>query len=201
MQAIDTITLFTIFLIFSCTGETGLPFRQKISLAGEWQFAIDSVQNGKNEKWFGRSLPESVTLPGTLDENGKGILNNNKEETMRLSRERTYEGWAWYRKTVTIPSEWKGKRILLRMERTKPSEVWIDSLNVGKAYSILTPQFYDLTNLLTPGQHVITILIDNGQGSVPRGITGSHAWTEHTQTDWNGIIGEFCLEASNQDYI
>lgn len=201
MKAIHTITLFTFFLIFSCTGETGLTFRQKISLGGEWQFASDSVQAGKNEKWFGRSLPEVVTLPGTMDENGKGILNNNTEETMRLSRERTYEGWAWYRKTISIPPEWNGKKIRLKMERTKPSEVWIDTLNAGKAYSILTPQLYDLTNLLTPGQHVITILVDNGQGSVPRGITGSHAWTEHTQTNWNGITGEFCLEASNQDYI
>lgn len=201
MKIILTTTLSAIFLICSCTGEKEPPFRQKISMAGEWQFATDSAQAGKYERWFDKNLPEFVSLPGTMDENGKGIPNINTGETMRLSRQRTYEGWAWYRKTFIIPSEWKGKKILLRMERTKPSEVWVDTTNAGKAYSILTPQLYDLTNHLTPGQHVITILINNGQGSVPRGISGSHAWTEHTQTNWNGITGEFSLEASNPDYI
>ena len=43
--------------------------------------------------------------------------------------------------------------------------------------------------------------MNNGNGSVPRGITGSHAWTEHTQSNWNGIIGKFCLEASNPVHI
>ena len=47
----------------------------------------------------------------------------------------------------------------------------------------------------------ITILVNNGRGSVPDGITGSHAWTEHTQTNWNGIIGKFFLEATNSSYI
>ena len=46
-----------------------------------------------------------------------------------------------------------------------------------------------------PGKHTITILVNNGPGSVPAGITGSHSWTENTQTNWNGIIGKLCLEA------
>ena len=194
-------TVIIILLTCSCTGETEKPFHEKQSLAGEWQFAADSLKKGRDEKWFAVPLPETVTLPGTLDENNKGIPNENRHETMRLSRERTYEGWAWYRKTITIPDEWNGKRILLRMERTKPSEVWIDTLKAGQSMSILTPQIHDLTAFLTPGQHAVTILVDNGPGSVPPGITGSHAWTEHTQTNWNGIIGDFCLEASNPDYI
>ena len=32
-------------------------------------------------------------------------------------------------------------------------------------------------------------------------MTGSHAWTEHTQSNWNGIIGKFCLEAYNQVHL
>ena len=72
---------------------------------------------------------------------------------------------------------------------------------IGSSNDILTAQYYDLSSKLTPGKHVITILINNGNSSVPRGITGSHAWTEHTQSNWNGIIGKFCLEATNMTRI
>jgi hypothetical protein len=187
--------------LYGCSNDTGAPSRHRISLKGSWSFALDSLRSGISEQWFARELQETVQLPGTLDENGKGIPNTNKEETMRLSRERTYEGWSWYRKEVTIPEEWQGKNVRLIMERTKPSTVWIDTVKAGTDNSILTPQLYDLTELLKPGKHTLTILINNGPGSVPRGITGSHAWTDHTQTNWNGIIGDFCLEAINPDHI
>ena len=71
----------------------------------------------------------------------------------------------------------------------------------GENTDILTQQIYELSDFLTHGKHTITILVNNGNGSVPSGITGSHSWTEHTQTNWNGIIGKFCLEACNRSYI
>ncbi|MCX6335309.1 MAG: beta-glycosidase, partial [Bacteroidia bacterium] len=188
-------------LINSCSTESGNSLRQKISLDGKWNFALDSSQVGINDRWFDKTLPEVVQLPGTLDENGKGIPNTNTGETMRLSRELVFEGWSWYRKIITIPPEWQVKDIRLIMERAKPSTLWIDSVMAGTNNSILAPQLYNLSPLIKPGSHSITILINNGRGSVPMGITGSHAWTEHTQTNWNGIIGEFCLEAYNPDHI
>ena len=78
-------TVIIILLTCSCTGETEKPFHEKQSLAGEWQFAADSLKKGRDEKWFAVPLPETVTLPGTLDENNKGIPNENRHETMRLS--------------------------------------------------------------------------------------------------------------------
>jgi hypothetical protein len=193
--------LALMLLINSCSTEAGNSLRQKISLEGEWNFALDSLQAGINERWFEKTLPEVVSLPGTLDENGKGVPNTNTQETMRLSRERIFEGWSWYRRDIIIPAEWKSKNIRLILERTKPSTLWIDTIMAGTNNSILTPQIYDLTELLTPGRHTVTLLINNGPGSVPDGITGSHAWTEHTQTNWNGILGEFYLEAINPDHI
>jgi beta-galactosidase/beta-glucuronidase len=142
-----------------------------------------------------------VKLPGTLDENSKGNINTNHNETMRLSRERTFEGMAWYQKKITIEKQWEGKEIFLTLERTKPSKVWIDNNFAGESSTILTPQKFNLTRFLTPGEHTITILVNNGKGSVPDGIKGSHAWTEHTQTNWNGIIGEISLEAVPKTHI
>jgi hypothetical protein len=142
-----------------------------------------------------------VILPGTLDENKKGIPNTNRLETMRLSRELTYAGMAWYQKTVIIPEAWKGHYIRLMMERTKPTQMWVDNNLVGSSTDILTPQYYNLTGHLSPGEHLLTILVNNDDSSVPAGVRGSHAWTEHTQGNWNGIIGKFCLEAFNPVHI
>src|SRR4030042_2123303 len=190
-----------LFFLISCSNGSFSSLRQVISLNGHWQFTFDSSGIGVNAKWYKETLPETVNLPGTLDENGKGIMNTDTLETMRLSRERTYSGKVWYRKEVIIPEGWEKKDIRLIMERTKPSIVWVDTSKAGSSNDILTPQVYNLTEWMTPGAHTITILINNGSLSVPRGITGSHAWTDHTQTNWNGIIGRFCLEASNPDRI
>ena len=197
-----TFVISAIFLLLlSCKNEPFVSQRESILLNGSWKFELDTDGVGITEKWYSGLLKDSVRLPGSLDENFKGILNTNRGETMRLSRELMYEGMAWYQKEVNIPENWKGKYLSLIMERTKPSKVWVDTFLIGSCNDILTPQKYDLSSKLTSGKHLITILVDNGKGSVPRGVTGSHAWTEHTQSNWNGIIGRFCLEAINAVHI
>jgi len=193
--------LFGIIIQVSCNSHEFVSTRQTEDLSGTWHFAMDSARVGVNEKWFATTLTDTVHLPGTMSENNKGIPNLNRDETMRLSREKMYEGWAWYQKKVTIDKSWDGKEIILTLERTKPTKVWVDEQLIGENSTILTPQKYNLTKALTPGKHSITILVNNGEGSVPNGIKGSHAWTEHTQTNWNGIIGQINLQAAAKNYI
>ncbi len=194
--------IITSFLIqISCNQNEFVSTRKTIDLSGTWQFAMDSAQVGMDKNWFAAPLPETVQLPGTMDENDKGIPNENHNETMRLSREKTYEGWAWYQKEVTIDDSWNDKEIFLTLERTKPSKVWVDRNFIGENSTILSAQKYNLTSALTRGKHTLTILVNNGENSVPDGIKGSHAWTEHTQTNWNGIIGEIKIEATAKSYI
>ena len=50
-------------------------------------------------------------LPGTMDTNRKGDLNDNHTETTQLSRKYTYAGPAYYSKTIDIPKSWRGKSI------------------------------------------------------------------------------------------
>jgi len=190
-----------VFIAASCNNGSFVPVHDTISLNGSWKFALDTAKTGITEKWYSHSLPDSVKLPGTLDENNKGIPNNKRMETMRLSRERMYAGMAWYKKSVIIPDNWNGQYVRLMMERTKPTQVWVDNNLIGSSNDILTAQYFNLTGHMTPGKHTLTILVNNDNNSVPDGVTGSHAWTEHTQSNWNGIIGKFCLEAYNQVHI
>lgn len=159
--------------------------REQLSLAGTWELRLDSLQT-----------VDSVRLPGTTDTNRKGFLNTNREETTHLARPFTFKGKAYYTRDIDIPANWQGKEIHMTLERTKPTRVWIDSAYVGTSDDISTPQRYDLTRFLTPGKrHRLTILVDNGASVPPQLLENSHAYTESTQTNWNGIIGEMCLEA------
>ena len=78
------------------------------------------------------------------------------------------------------------------MERTKPTTVWIDGKEVGTNSNISTAQQYELSSYLSPGSHDIAIIVDNGKQAVPEKVYGSsHAYSSSTQTNWNGIIGDF----------
>ena len=159
--------------------------RQIINLAGTWKTELGDIN-----------------LPGTTDTNRKGNALQKKDETTHLSRLYSYVGELSYTREITIPAEWKKKTILLHMERTKATKVLVDGIDRGANNNISTEQVYDLTEFLQPGKHTLTIQVDNTDKNVPpQLLSNSHAYTEDTQTNWNGIIGDFYLEALNQLYI
>jgi hypothetical protein len=172
--------------------------RQRIELQGNWQFALDTANAGIREKWFSKDLSETIQLPGTTDLSRKGIYNTDST-TMHLSRVYKYEGPAWYRRKVTIPKGFQNKHISLFLERTKSSRVWIDNTLVGGSAILQSPQAFDISQYLKPGEHVITIRVDNTLKLTPYGNV--HIYSDDTQTNWNGIIGALFLEASSKTYI
>lgn len=168
------------------------PDEERIDLSGVWQFALDR----KGAVKPGDAMSDTIVLPGTTDTNRKGDPIEWKGETTHLSRPYSYKGRAWYRRTVTIPEKWAGEHVYLTLERTKPSEVYVDGVLVGSANNISTPQRFDLTAALTPGVHELAIMVDNSSGVPGQVYDSSHAYTENTQTNWNGIIGEIALTTS-----
>jgi len=185
------ILYLSVILLFvpSLIGRVGVAIaqnhRQIINLAGTWKTELGDIN-----------------LPGTTDTNRKGNALQKKDETTHLSRLYSYVGELSYTREITIPAEWKKKTILLHMERTKATKVLVDGIDRGANNNISTEQVYDLTKFLQPGKHTLTIQVDNTDKNVPpQLLSNSHAYTEDTQTNWNGIIGDFYLEALNQLYI
>ncbi len=162
-----------------------------IDLSGTWQFALD--HEGKLSP--DQAMTETISLPGTTDTNRKGYPITKKDETNHLSRLFSYKGRAWYRREVVVPTTWKGKTVYLTLERTKPSVVYVDGRQMGTSNDISTPQVFELQQL-QPGKHQITIMVDNGSGVPEQLYASSHAYTEDTQTNWNGIIGRIELSTS-----
>lgn len=168
--------------------------RERLDLSGEWGFRLDNVPDSV------KSLG-SLSLPGTLDTNGVGIPVPESDNTSQLSRRVTFSGNATYSKTVEIPESWRGKDIELFIERTRPATVTIDGITAGSCSRISSPHRYNLSRLLSPGSHRIEVTVNNSD-SIPLAIrNNSHACTESTQTNWNGLIGEIHLEARNPLHI
>jgi hypothetical protein len=184
-----------VFLLMTITSSQS----QSINLAGQWRFRLDSADKGFSERWFDTMLPDSILMPGSCEQRGYGITNNEKD-THRLTRSVRYEGKAWYQRTIVVPADWKNKRTEIFLERCHwVSMAWIDGLPLGTQNSLSTPHVYEI-DLLSPGEHIITICIDNTYGAIPIGTWG-FAITDDTQGNWNGIIGLMELRASDPVWI
>jgi hypothetical protein len=171
--------------------ETTLP------LAGTWRFRLDAEDVGVAQQWFAQEFEDTVQLPGTTDENHKGI-KKDEQCIDRLSRVWYWKGPAWYQHRVTIPDAWKGKRITLLLERSKHTRVWVDRNFCGWEDTLSAPQCFDVTSVMTPGEHTITVLVDNAR--LPP-VGPSHAVDERTQTNWNGIVGKMELRATDPVWL
>ena len=171
---------------------------QSISLAGEWQ-----VELGESKSAFAKGkrmvtdAAKRAILPGTIDTNHLGFAPKDTMETTHLTRLYAYKGAARYSRTINIPKDWKKKPVELFLERTRPTWVYVDGALVDSCNFISTPQRYLLPKKVKPGKHFLEIVVDNGRG-VPDQVYGSsHAYTEDTQTNWNGIIGRIELQLAS----
>lgn len=216
---LKTVSFFAIIILFaSCD----VDHKNIISLAGKWHFAIDSLDVGIKQEWYRLDLVDEMTLPGSMAENNKGdepslttrwtgtIYDSSWFFDPRLKKYRQpgnikfpfwltprkhYVGSAWYRKEVTIPQSWENKTIKLFLERPHwETIVWVDTIRQGLQNSLSTPHVFDLSKSLTPGKHSIVIRVDNRIKDINVG-PDSHSLTDHTQGNWNGIVGSIKLEA------
>lgn len=157
--------------------------RMRLDLSGEWQTELGTVR-----------------LPGTTDESEVGDTLSQLTEYGRLSRRYTCVRPLVYKRQIELPAAFEGKHLTLIMEKTKPTTLFVDGDSVGSFSHLHTPHVYDITGL-TAGKHTIEIRVDNSSKSIMPILEGSHAVSEHTQTNWNGILGNFCIEATPMTYI
>jgi hypothetical protein len=218
------ISLLVTSLLISCSGKGN----NTIDLSGEWTFAADPNDKGVLEKWYTTTLDETVILPGSMTSNGKGneidlntpwtgsifdsswFINpamakyrqpGNIKVPFWLQPDKYYVGAAWYRKEVIIPAAWKGQFIQLFLERCHwETRIWVDDHEAGMQNALGTPHIYDLTQWLAPGKHTIAICVDNRVKDIDVG-RNSHSITDHTQTNWNGIVGKLELQSRPPIYV
>lgn len=193
--------LFLLALLLCCLHPASGQQSNTIDLSGTWRFQTDLMGFGKTpgSELYQSVLTESIFLPGSTDQAGKGIQTTARHVD-RLSRKFEYCGQAWYQREVVIPQEWQNKEIILTLERCHwDTEVFIDGKPAASEEHLSTPNRFILSQFLTPGTHNITICIDN-RLKYPMD-QWNHGTTEYTQTNWNGIVGKIELTAKEKTYI
>lgn len=196
------------------------------SLQGDWRFALDPNDKGLTEQWYAQPLGNTIHLPGSLQEQGYGndvgietpwtgqIVDKswyddplyekfrqpgNIKVPFWLNPDKHYVGVAWYQKEVDIPQSWANLPVQLELERTHwETTLFLDGKEMGKHESLSTPYRYTFAEM-TPGKHTLTLRVDN-RVNIAVG-TNAHSVSDHTQSNWNGIIGTIGLSAKPSLYI
>lgn len=99
-----------------------------LCLNGEWQFEIDSADSGIERGLKDRPLAGKITVPFCPESPLSGVGNTD------------FLNAVWYRRTVAIPSEWAGKRILLHFGAVDyDTTVWVNGEEVARHRGGFTP--------------------------------------------------------------
>lgn len=154
-----------------------------IDLSGEWAAFLDESKSETPPDKY----PDKIMLPDTTS-NAKLGKRNTEKSIGCLTDLYKFEGYAWYRKRVTITPEQADKRFWLYLERTRKTAVLVDGEKIGEYCSLCTPHRYYLGRL-SAGEHEIVVRVDNTDYPTK----GGHLTSPDTQTNWNGITGTISL--------
>jgi beta-galactosidase len=198
----------------------------RMSLAGEWRFALDRQDVGIAERWFGQILADRIRLPGALQAQGYGddvtastewvgnlhdplwsvraeyrkhALPGQVRTPFLLQPPKHYLGAAWYQRDLDVPASWRNRRVVLTLERAHwQTQVWLDDRAVGRSDALGTPHVHELGSV-APGRHTLTIRVDNRM-IVDVGAS-AHSVSDYTQGAWNGIVGEIELRSTSPVWL
>ena len=112
-----------------------------VCLNGKWEFEIDQGDSGLERGLLKRKLKDHINIPFCPESKLSGICNKD------------YLNSVWYRRELTIPSDWKGKRILLHFQAVDyDATVWINEVEVGRHRGGFSPFSIDITESIQPGE-------------------------------------------------
>lgn len=196
-----------------------------LDLSGTWRFALDKEDVGQQELWYSRTLDEQVSLPGSLIVQGIGdditletqwtgsIYDSSFYYHPRLEKYRQpdnlkipfwltpakhYVGAAWYQRDFTLSeADIKGALNLFLEQPHTETTVWLNGKKVGIQNSMVVAHQFELGHFAHPGKNTLTIRVDNRIKEINVG-PDSHSLTDHTQGNWNGIIGRIGIEKKSK---
>ena len=156
------------FLLISVVDLAAQGFGEAKLINAGWKFKLEDVKDGQainvNDKnWQEVNLPHdwSVKQPLSKDRAScTGYLPG---------------GIGWYRKSLSIDNEKKGKKLYLYFEGVyNRSEVYVNGKLVGKRPNGYISFMYDVTDVLNYGDdNIIAVRVDHSQSADSRWYTGS----------------------------
>ncbi len=165
------------------------------TLNGRWEFEFDDANAGLGENWAAgsRKFSRSILVPYAFESRLSGIGDTS------------FHPWIWYRRSFTIPADWKGKRVLLKFGAVDyRAWVWVNGCRAGEHEGGNVPFGFDITQLLQPGSNVVTVRAEDPPQDryIPR---GKQYWEPKPRgifyTRTSGIWQPVWLEAAGESYL
>lgn len=165
-----------------------------INLNGEWGFEIDNSLSGKPKEFYNRKKLESkIIVPFCPESELSGIGNKD------------FMHCVWYRKDISIPENWKGKKIILHFGAVDyKTTVYVNGEEVGTHCGGYTSFSFDITKYLEENANYITVCAED---NVKDGIqpSGKQSMEYHSHgcyyTRTTGIWQTVWMECVSQNYI
>ncbi|MBM3492914.1 MAG: hypothetical protein FJX72_01125, partial [Armatimonadetes bacterium] len=153
------------------------------NLNGAWRFGTDPEDRGEALGWHKPDLADAtwrvLNVPGGWEEQGITDPRPGMPAKPRVGAVWTdYDGVAWYRKRVTVPREWGGKRLILQLgsvddgDRTFVNGVLVGETPVSRLQAVLVRRLYRVPpEVVRAGaENVVAIKVSDGGG--PGGLMG-----------------------------
>lgn len=117
-----------------------------LNLNGLWEFAEVTSATSKDD-WLGRDLPGTIMVPFCRESPLSGL-----QRTGHVAK-------VWYARSITIPDDWHGQRILLHFGAADYiTTVWIDSNRIGTHRGGHSSFSFDITaNIRAGTSHRLTV--------------------------------------------
>lgn len=114
-----------------------------LNLNGTWQFAFDPGDSGLERGLLTGGLDREITVPFPPESVLSGVGETDFLEAV------------WYRRTVTLPAEWAGRRVLLHFGAVDyDATVWVNGTEVARHRGGFTPFTADLHRVAGPGEEI-----------------------------------------------
>ncbi|WP_217249416.1 glycoside hydrolase family 2 TIM barrel-domain containing protein [Streptomyces sp. AC602_WCS936] len=151
---------------------TDSPYR--LSLDGKWKFAYADRPEDRDADFHRTDLDDgdwgTIPVPSVWQLHGHDYPiylnitypywgpNGRGEDPQPPAAPTRYSPVGQYRRTFTVPRDWKGRRTFLHFEGVKSAHyVWINGELVGYDEDSFTPSEYDITDHLRPGTNQIAV--------------------------------------------
>lgn len=157
------------------------------NLNGLWEYAILPAGQNEPQKYDG-----NILVPFALESSLSGV-----------QKELGKDNELWYKRSFTVPANWKNKTILLHFGAVDwKTEVYLNDIKIGSHTGGYTPFSFDITPFLTSGNQKLVVKVSDPttegyqpvgkQNSKPEGI-----W----YTPVSGIWQTVWLEPVNAKHI
>ena len=111
------------------------------NLNGAWRFRFDPKDEGLSARWFAApdaDFPLTINVPFGWGSPLSGVKDESDV--------------AWYRRDITVPAAWKGRRVFLVFDACDhDATVYVGSARVGLSYLGGVPFEVDITEFVPPG--------------------------------------------------